>query len=236
MIVLVFPFQGELECFLGGAAPPGKKVRGLRVITTPSDPDWILAVCGQGKVEAALACQILADTYSPRAFFLLGSAAALDPTLKAGDAVLSDPCLEWDFRPDHGKDSVSPPRFNPGKPFPHACDPKGSGDPKGNGVDGSWLRAGTVLSADRDVFDPGEKRRLREEFGALATAWEGAGFHRFLRRSGLPGWEIRIITETAEEGRISLADMRLRMLAAFPGLRKSIRAALRPEQAQPVPG
>ena len=216
MIALVFPFQGELESFLGGAAPPGKKLRGVRVVSPPSDPDWLLAVCGQGKVEAALACQILADTSSPEAYFLLGSAAGLDPSLKVGDAVLADPCLEWDFRSGYGEENGHP-SFRPGKPFmlsPLAETP--------------GIRTGPVLSADRDVFDPEVKSRMHGESGALAMAWEGAGFHRFLRRNNLPGWEIRVVTETAQEGRISLAELRRRMLDSFPALRKAMRAALRP--------
>ena len=92
MILLVFPFQAELDAFLGGTAGRSEeKIRGQRVFSLEAEPTWRLAVCGQGKVEAALACQSLSDALDPRAVMLLGSATALDPSLRVGDIVLADP-------------------------------------------------------------------------------------------------------------------------------------------------
>ena len=210
-MLLVFPFQAELDAFLGGAAqgtPPlarkETKVRGQRVFEIESEPGWRMAVCGQGKVEAALACQILSDSLEPAAVMLLGSATALDPALRVGDIVLADPGIEWDF------DADKPPEFRPRRPFP---------EPR-------RVITGPVLSGDKDVFDPAQKAELHTRYGAKALAWEGAGFHRFLRRGGKTGWEVRVITEEAGEGRISLAQMKERMAMDFPALRPVVRAAL----------
>lgn len=205
MILLVFPFQAELDAFLSGV--PGRteeKLRGQRVFSVPSEPDWRLAVCGQGKVEAALACQSLTDALDPRAILLLGSATALDPSLRVGDIVLADPGIEWDFDADRS------PEFRPRRPFP---------EPR-------RVMTGGILSGDKDVFDPALKAELRERYGALALAWEGAGFHRALRRSGKTGWEVRVITEEATEGRLTLAQLKERMAQDFPALRPVVRAAL----------
>gem|GEM_PF-2607827 len=203
MILLVFPFQAELDAFLGGA--PGRaesEVRGMRVFSLPEEPAWRMAVCGQGKVEAALACQILSDSLEPDAVLLLGSATALDPALRVGDIVLADPGIEWDF------DADRPPQFRPRLPFPEPL----------------RVLAGPVLSGDRDVFDPAVKAELHARYGAKALAWEGAGFHRFLRRNGKPGWELRVITETSGEGRLSLVLLKERMKRDFPPLRELMRA------------
>lgn len=205
MILLVFPFQAELDAFLAGTAGrTEEKIRGLRVFSLPAEPGWRLAVCGQGKVEAALACQILSDALDPRAVMLLGSATALDPALRMGDIVLADPGIEWDF------DADKPPEFRPRRPFP---------EPR-------RVMTGGILSGDRDIFDPARKAELHAQYGAKALAWEGAGFHRFLRRSGKTGWEVRVITEEATEGRLSLAQLKDRMARDFPALRPVVRAAL----------
>jgi nucleoside phosphorylase len=205
LILLVFPFQAELDAFLGGSnGRSEEKIRGQRVFSIASEPDWRLAVCGQGKVEAALACQILSDALDPRAVMLLGAATALDPALRAGDIVLADPGIEWDF------DADKPPVFRPRRPFP---------EPR-------RVITGPILSGDKDVFDPARKAELFREFEAKALAWEGAGFHRFLRRSGKTGWEVRVITEEAGEGRLSLAQLKERMRMDFPSLRPVVRAAL----------
>lgn len=205
MILLVFPFHAELDAFLSGVAGrTEEKIRGLRVFSIPTEPGWRLAVCGQGKVEAALACQILSDALDPRTVMLLGSATALDPALRIGDIVLADPGIEWDF------DADKPPEFRPRRPFP---------EPR-------RVLAGGILSGDKDVFDPARKAELHAEYGAKALAWEGAGFHRFLRRSGKTGWEVRVITEEASEGRLSLAQLKDRMATDFPALRPVVRAAL----------
>jgi adenosylhomocysteine nucleosidase len=205
LILLIFPFQAELEAFLSGMSGRSEtKVRGIRVFSMEAEPLWRLAVCGQGKVEAALATQILADALDPRALMLLGSATALDPALIVGDMVLADPGIEWDF------DADKAPEFRPRRAFP---------EPR-------RTLSGPILSGDKDVFDPAQKAELFARFGAKALAWEGAGFHRYLRRSGKTGWEIRVITEGAEEGRLTLAELKLRMGTDFPALRPVVRAAL----------
>ena len=80
------------------------------------------------------------------------------------------------------------------------------------------MHAGPVLSADRNVLDPGRKQELQDAHDALAAAWEGAGFHRFLRRNGAEGWELRLITEEACESRPSLEALKTRMAGGFPAV------------------
>lgn len=205
MILLIFPFQLELEAFLSGMeGRTESKVAGIRVFSLAAEPEWRLAVCGQGKVEAALACQILSQALEPRTVMLLGSATALDPGLIVGDMVLADPGIEWDF------DADKPPEFKPRRAFPEL----------------RRVMTGPILSGDKDVFDPAQKAELFRRYAAKALAWEGAGFHRFLRRSGKTGWEVRVITEEAKEGRISLSMLKERMATDFPSLRPVVRAAL----------
>src|SRR5688500_16130310 len=100
MLVLVFPFEAELEAFLGGLLPgrpaaleamPLRKEThgGYPVFAWDRRPDWRFVVSGQGKVEAALACQSVQPILKPSAWLLLGSACALHSDVKAGHLVLS---------------------------------------------------------------------------------------------------------------------------------------------------
>lgn len=191
-----------------------ERLGGTRTFTWEERPDWRFAISGQGKVEAALACQMLAHALAPSAYLLVGSACGLDQGMKVGDLVLADPCIEYDFihGPAHTgvRGTASPehyPVFKCAHPLP------------GLGLAGMPpIKVGTVLSADRNVFEPGEKHSLHATFGALATAWEGAGFHRFLRRNDAKGWELRLITEANRDGRPALDDLRRRMEEGFPPL------------------
>lgn len=237
MIALVFPFQTELEAFLAGlmlearsVTDPGnqsgfskplrqagikeERVGGIRTFTWTERPDWRFTISGQGKVEAALACQILAHGLAPSAYLLVGSACGLDHGMKVGDLVLADPCIEYDFvhgPAPMGVKGAAHPDHHPVFKSAHALPGLGlAGMPP--------IKVGTVLSADRNVFDPGEKHSLHVSFGALATAWEGAGFHRFLRKNGAKGWELRLITEENRDGRPTLDELRRRMEVGFPPL------------------
>jgi hypothetical protein len=121
--------------------------------------------------------------------------------LRPGDLVLADPGIEADFQPD-----APPPRFPGQSAFL----------PDSELARSSRFHRGPILSADKNLFDPEEKRRLFAAHQALAYAWEGAGFHRFLRRNQALGWEFRLITETATEARLPLSTLQTRMVQGFP--------------------
>jgi nucleoside phosphorylase len=229
LILIVFPFLAELDAFLAGAGGRSEaKAGGIRVFSVESRPDWRLAACGQGKVEAALACQILYDALKPDTVLLLGSATALDPSLKVGDLVLADPCIEWDFGSD------KPPSFKASMPLPsdalpsNALPPNADAERKAHtGAMPGRVVLGPILSGDRNVFDAEEKAALHRRYDAKALAWEGAGFHRFLRRNGCSGFEARLITETAAEGHPTLATLQDKMKKAFPAFRNWIETAIK---------
>lgn len=225
MIALVFPYESELAAFLRGLLPGGPAsltdmplrkeiVGGYRTYAWEARPAWRFVVSGQGKVEAALACQSVLPALRPSAWLLLGSACALHEKVKAGHLVLTDPCIEYDFQhgppppgaPDASRENHHP-VFRPRRPFPGA-----------SAANGTVLHTGPVLSADRNVLDPSRKQALQDAHDALAAAWEGAGFHRFLRRSGATGWELRLITEEACEGRPGIEALRARMAGGFPAV------------------
>ncbi len=202
MIALLFPFAYEMECFLG--REECKRLRkhgdiGFEYWISKSHPQRLLAVTGQGKVETALTAQRLYDIEKPHAFYLLGSATALDPSLKVGDVIVAEGCMEIDF----GAGEKSP-RF------------KYSEWP--GGVEGEQPNRGMLLSGDVNALTSEHKARLYAKHQARALAWEGAGFARFLRRNEAKGWEIRMISETAEEAFPGMEEFRKRLKLYLPNL------------------
>ncbi len=203
MIALLFPFAYEMECFLG--REECKRLRkegdpGFEYWVSKSHPQRLLAVTGQGKVETALTAQRLYDFEKPHAFYLLGSATALDPDLKVGDVIVAEGCMEIDFGPGE-----KPPRFTYPE-FPAQVD----------------SARGLLLSGDGNALDPARKARLHAQHGGRALAWEGAGFARFLRRNGATGWEIRMISESAGEGFPGMEEFRDRLRRFMPQVREIV--------------
>jgi len=208
LTLLLFPFQAELQGFLGGEGGLQEKViSGFKTFTIDAHPNWTLAICSQGKVEAALTTAILGEALRPSRVFLIGSATALVSNLYPGDIVAGMESLEIDFgdvgvgkMPRHKATWEQPSRL------------------------GQKIISGRILSADADVFDPGEKKRLGEEYQAQACAWEGAGFYRALKKIGLRGLELRVITESVSESRIAFPELKSRIQAHFPRLRREMEA------------
>ena len=184
-----------------------EKVRsGFKTFTIDVNPTWTFAICGQGKVETALATVILGEALRPTTVFLIGSATALESNLNPGDIVAWVESLEIDFR--SGGDG-NPPRYS------------ATWEPPA--FQGKGMVSGRILSADADLFEPSEKKRLGDKYQAQAYAWEGAGFYRALKKLGLPGLELRVITESVSESRISLPELKIRIPTHFPRLRREMK-------------
>ncbi len=61
-----------------------------------SGNEVVLTFSGVGKVNAAGCVQHIIDTYRVDAVFFIGIAGALNDSLKIGDIVLADECVQWD--------------------------------------------------------------------------------------------------------------------------------------------
>ncbi len=199
MIALIFPFGLEKNAFVGNESGwQEEKVAGLTIWKHPKY-NWILTIAGQGKVETALVCEALYTHFSPNFYVLLGAATALTPTLKCGDFIWGNRCVEWDFD------------ANPAPSW------EASAKVKELMPD---IFSGTILSADKNVFAPEEKKALAQRFNAAAHAWEGAGLQRFLRKKNILGCELRCITETVDEGELDFARLKKNLNQYMPKVRE----------------
>ena len=137
------------------------------------DKDIVVAVCGIGKVFAAMCTQTMIISYKPDIIINSGVAGTLTFSLSIGDIAIADRLVQ------------------------HDMDTSAIGDPKGliSGINVIYFEAdrdaaalisqinsnmgiksliGTIASGDVFVNDRDRKREIVSEFGAIACEMEGA--------------------------------------------------------------
>lgn len=159
----------------------------------------ICAVCGIGKVFAAMCAQTMIVKYAPDAIVNTGVGGTLTRELTIGDVAVS-------------VDTVQ-----------HDMDTSALGDPVGliSGINvirlpadealreqvcrlaeemGMRTKCGTIASGDRFVADPAVKAYITEHFGAIACEMEGAAVGQVCYANGVPYLVIRAISDDADGG------------------------------------
>ncbi len=159
----------------------------------------ICAVCGIGKVFAAMCAQTMIVKYAPDAIVNTGVGGTLTRELTIGDVAVS-------------VDTVQ-----------HDMDTSALGDPVGliSGINvirlpadealreqvcrlaeemGMRTKCGTIASGDRFVADPAVKTYITEHFGAIACEMEGAAVGQVCYANGVPYLVIRAISDDADGG------------------------------------
>ena len=178
----------------------------------------VVAVCGVGKVFAALCAQVMILRFSPQYIINTGVAGSLSTALHIGDLVIADGAVQ------------------------HDMDTSAVGDPVGmlSGINkillptdetltkrlkaaaaavGAQAVGGVVATGDRFVADSAEKRRIVDTFGAVACEMEGGAVAQACFVNGVPFALMRAISDDAS-GKAQMdypafADMAARKSAAL---------------------
>jgi adenosylhomocysteine nucleosidase len=133
---------------------------------------WLMAANGAGPAHAAAAVRVGAEREKIDVVASVGFCGGLDADLRAGEIVVADRVEA----PAFGESFTTADRI-----VPHEG------------------RRGSIISIDRFVQTPEEKRRLRAS-GGVAVEMEAAGVAREARGLGLPFVSVRVVTDEAEEG------------------------------------
>jgi len=171
---------------------------------TLADQKIVLLRCGVGKVNAAVATQLLIDRFGVDAVIFTGLAGALVPYLKRGDIVVSNFVVQHDIDltafgrrfgeiPDMNRQFEADPKL--ARLATDAYEKIGPGEETGN-----QLVVGTIATGDSFVSDPERIKWLQREFGAVATEMEGGAIGQVCAMNKVPFVIIRVISDGAGDG------------------------------------
>ena len=156
----------------------------------------VLAVCGIGKVFAAICAEAMILRYKPDLLINSGVAGTLTPDLSIGDIAVAASLVQ------------------------HDMDTSPLGDPVGmiSGINKTYFETdraavdelcaaaarigaktlcGTIASGDQFLADPAKKRQIAETFGAAACEMEGAAIAQVAYVNRTPFAVLRAISDSA---------------------------------------
>ena len=199
MIGIIAAMQLEMEALRSGIQNPvAETISGIEFVRgTLEGREVVTAVCGIGKVFAAICAQTLILRYRPECIINTGVAGTLTDRLSIGSIAVSSAVVQ------------------------HDMDTSALGDPVGliSGIDRVQLPAdaplaaslarcadalgipnviGVIASGDQFVASPEKKAFIVGAFGAIACEMEGAAIGHVCFVNGVPFCVLRAISDSAD--------------------------------------
>jgi len=161
--------------------------------------DIVLAVCGIGKVFAAICAQTMIVKYAPDAVINTGVGGTLTRELSVGDVAVSSAMVQHDMDTSALGDPVGLiSGINIVKiPADAALADKISAIVRGMGIN---TVTGTIATGDQFIGSQAVKDRIVNTFGAIACEMEGAAIGQVCYVNKVPFAVIRAISDDADGG------------------------------------
>ena len=159
--------------------------------------DAVLAVCGPGKINAALCAQSMILTYQPDWVLNLGVAGAGDEDVSIGDLVIASCAVQHDSDTSPLGDPVGQVSKVNLVEFP--CD-AALGDRlerAARTLEGVRVHRGVIATGDQFINRGDVRRRIHELFSAKAVEMEGAAVAHACYVHGVPCGVLRSISDQA---------------------------------------
>jgi len=159
----------------------------------------VVAVCGIGKVFAALCAQTMILRYNPRLILNSGVAGSLSDSLIIGDIAVAESLVQHDMDTSALGDPVG---MISGIHIVHLpCDEEASSHLArcAATLEGVSVKRGVIASGDKFMSDGGEKRRIADTFGAVACEMEGAAIGQVCYVNQVPCAVMRAISDGGDE-------------------------------------
>lgn len=163
------------------------------------DTDVICAVCGVGKVFAAMCAQAMIVKYSPDCIVNTGVGGTLTRELSIGDVAISRAVVQHDMDTSPLGDPVGlisginiieiPASVELGEKICKIAERSGV-----------KTLCGTIASGDRFVADTDVKKRIVDNFGAVVCEMEGAAVGQVCYVNGVPFVVVRAVSDDADGG------------------------------------
>lgn len=167
----------------------------------------VLAQCGIGKVNAAMATTLMQQLFSPRAILNTGSAGGLSPVLKVGDIVLGDRVCHHDvdvtvFGYDYGQVPKEPLMFVADQEVLSAA------TRAAKELQSIHVHNGLIASGDVFLGEGGARQAVINRFpDILAVEMESAAIAQVCHHFGVPSLIIRSVSDLAgDDAKISFDE------------------------------
>ena len=160
--------------------------------------DVVVAVCGIGKVFAAICAQTMILKYSPDVIINVGVAGALSPELSIGDIAIADSVVQHDMDTTPVGD---PPGLISGinivnfpcnsdvvSLFEECCKERGCN-----------YRVGVIASGDCFVNGKETKKRITDNFNAISCEMEGGSIGHVCYVNGVDFCVLRAMSDSGDE-------------------------------------
>ena len=158
----------------------------------------IIAVCGVGKVFAAMCAQAMILNYSPDAIINTGVAGALASELRVGDVAVAENVVQHDMDTSPIGDPVG--LISGINMVQIPADDKISSSLKKTAADlGMTCLSGTIASGDQFIADKAKKAYIKDTFSAIACEMEGAAIGQVCYVNGTPFGILRSISDNGDE-------------------------------------
>lgn len=169
----------------------------------------VMAVCGEGKVNAAVCAQTMILAFGPDRILNTGVAGSLSPTLHVPNVAIATAAVQHDY-------DISPLGYEKGlvlcgKKTPENQDGSCTSvffkaDPalssllaKATREEGIYSECGVIASGDQFISEGEKKEEIRSLFGAIACEMEGGAIAQVCTVAGVPFGLIRAISDNADE-------------------------------------
>ncbi len=160
----------------------------------------VLAVCGPGKVNAALCAQAMILRFQPEWVLNLGVAGSGESGVGIGDMVIADAAVQHDM-------DTSPLGDPPGyvsmvglTKFPCDADLAARLLRAAGKVEGMRVHRGIVATGDQFIHSAEQRTRIHDLFRAKAVEMEGAAVAHACLMNGTPCAILRSISDNADGG------------------------------------
>ena len=158
----------------------------------------VLAVCGPGKVNAALCAQSMILRFQPEWVLNLGVAGAGDATVSIGDMVIATAAVQHDVDTSPIGDPVG--MVSKINLIEIPCDPalRARLVKAASALPDVRVYEGVIATGDQFINDGDVRARIHERFGVKAVEMEGGAVAQACYMHGVPCGVLRSISDQAD--------------------------------------
>ncbi len=158
----------------------------------------VVAVCGIGKVAAAMCAQTMILKYSPECVINTGVGGSLDPELHICDVVIAESLVQHDMDTSPLGDPVG--LISGINIVNIPCDGRVTAAllKAAEALDGVHTATGVIASGDQFIASAEAKKRIVDRFGARVCEMEGAAIAQVCYTNSVPFAIVRAVSDCAD--------------------------------------